>query len=257
MSITKLAIKIAAPLPDIESFDRYLFIGPHPDDIEIGAGATAAKLASMGKTVCFLVCIDGRYGDGGTVLRGDELVALRRKESIRSAGMLGVEDVRFLDFCDGGFYDPDELTIAMAKVIGEFKPDVIFAPDAGVRSECHIDHLNVGKAAQRLAYFCRYPNIMSRYGAGSCPVKALAQYFTARPNRFVGVKGYINRQLDALFSCHVSQYPHGSSEGEGRAIALYLKVRAADFGIRSLKLLAEGFRVLGETQMHCLPEAEL
>ena len=62
MSILKLVLKAAAPLPDIEKFDRYLFIGPHPDDIEIGAGATAAKLAARGKSVCFLICLDGRYG---------------------------------------------------------------------------------------------------------------------------------------------------------------------------------------------------
>ena len=42
MSITKAVLHFAAPLPKIESFDRFLFLGPHPDDIEIGAGATAA-----------------------------------------------------------------------------------------------------------------------------------------------------------------------------------------------------------------------
>ena len=42
MSITKLALKFALPLPQLESYQRFLFIGPHPDDIEIGAGATAA-----------------------------------------------------------------------------------------------------------------------------------------------------------------------------------------------------------------------
>ena len=62
MSLTSLAIKFAAPLPDLESFDRYLFIGPHPDDIEVGAGATAAKLAAAGKKVCFLICLAGRLG---------------------------------------------------------------------------------------------------------------------------------------------------------------------------------------------------
>lgn len=53
ISITKLAIKLASPLPELDSFNRYLFIGPHPDDIEIGAGATAAKLAESGKAVAF------------------------------------------------------------------------------------------------------------------------------------------------------------------------------------------------------------
>ena len=59
MGLTKLAIKFAAPFPKVESFERYLFLGPHPDDIEIGAGATVAALAAQGKTICFLICTDG------------------------------------------------------------------------------------------------------------------------------------------------------------------------------------------------------
>ena len=38
MSISSAIIKLAAPLPRIEEYENYLFIGPHPDDIEIGAG---------------------------------------------------------------------------------------------------------------------------------------------------------------------------------------------------------------------------
>ena len=62
MSLTSLALRFAAPPPKIEQFDRILFLGPHPDDIEIGAGATACKLARQGKKVSFLICLDGRYG---------------------------------------------------------------------------------------------------------------------------------------------------------------------------------------------------
>ncbi|MGN1015818.1 MAG: PIG-L deacetylase family protein, partial [Faecousia sp.] len=51
MSLTRIALKFAAPLPDLEAFDRYLFVGPHPDDIEIGAGATVSRLTSLGKQV--------------------------------------------------------------------------------------------------------------------------------------------------------------------------------------------------------------
>ena len=51
MSLTRIALKIAAPLPRLEEFERYLFVGPHPDDIEIGAGATASRLTSLGKQV--------------------------------------------------------------------------------------------------------------------------------------------------------------------------------------------------------------
>ena len=257
MSLTSLAVKIAAPLPNIEGFERYLFIGPHPDDIEIGAGATAAKLAAAGKSVCFLICTDGRYGDGGTLLRGDALVEARKVESRAGAETLGVKDVRFLPLSDGGFYAAEELETAMAQVIGDFQPDVIFAPDPNVGTECHPDHLNAGRTAQKLAYFCRYGGIMSRYGAKSCEVKALAQYFTARPNRCVAVRGFEKKQREAIFTCHKSQFPQGAEAGEGKAIALYLTIRNADMALRSLKGSAEGFRVSGVTQMHCLPEADI
>lgn len=254
MSLTRLALRFAAAVPQVESFQRYLFVGPHPDDIEIGAGATAAKLAAMGKQICFLICTDGRFGDGHTPLKGDALVQARMEEARRSAAQLGVTDVRFSGFSDGGFYQPEELNRAIAQVIGDFQPDILFAPDPCVRSECHTDHLNVGNAVRRLACFAPMENIMSQMGAKAAPVKAVAFYMTARPNRFVGTRGAVSKQLSAIFDCHASQFPPSSPESS--SIRLYLKLRALDFGLRSLKGQAEGFRVLGQTHMHCLPESE-
>lgn len=250
-----MILRLAAPVPQVEVYQRYLFIGPHPDDIEIGAGATAAKLAAQGKEICFLVCLDGRFGDGSAPesVQGDRLVALRKTEAIRSAAVLGVKDVRFLDLCDGGFYEQKELTQRMAQVVGEFQPDVILAPDPCVTNECHADHLNVGKAARQVAYFAPYGGIMAGYSAVRAPVQALAYYMTAKPNRFVKTTGYTKLQRKAIFDCHHSQFPRESAEG--RSIELYLKIRSVDFGLRSGKGCAEGFRVLGVTQMHCLPEA--
>lgn len=253
MSLTRIALKLAAPLPRLENFDRYLFIGPHPDDIEIGAGATVSRLTSLGKQVSFLICTDGRFGDENTSLHGEELVQARREESIRSAAMLGVTDVRFLELSDGGFYTREELLTGIARVIGQVQPEVVFAPDPCVDSECHMDHLNVGQAVRNLACFAPYSGIMAGYGAESAQVKALAYYMTARPNRFVSTRGHVEKQLSAIFSCHLTQFPPASSAAA--SIRLYLKLRAADFGLRSLKGQAEGFRVLGPTHMHCLPEA--
>lgn len=253
MSLTRIALKLAAPLPRLENFDRYLFIGPHPDDIEIGAGATVSRLTSLGKQVSFLICTDGRFGDENTSLHGEELVQARREESIRSAAMLGVTDVRFLELSDGGFYTREELLTGIARVIGQVQPEVVFAPDPCVDSECHMDHLNVGQAVRNLACFAPYSGIMAGYGAESAQVKVLALYMTARPNRFVATRGHVEKQLSAIFSCHLTQFPPASPAAA--STRLYLKLRSADFGLRSLKGQAEGFRVLGPTQMHCLPEA--
>lgn len=187
MSLTRLALKFAAPAVKLETYRRYLFIGPHPDDIEIGAGATAAKLAAEGKDVAFLICTDGRYGDGATALRGDELAEERRREAIASAKMLGVTDVRFIGLCDGAGYDVDELLHGIARTVGEFKPDVIFAPDPDVDSECHADHLNAGRCARQIACFAPYGGIMAGYEAESAPVKALL--YDCAPQYICGERG--------------------------------------------------------------------
>ena len=254
MSLTRLLLRFAAPVPQVESFQRYLFVGPHPDDIEIGAGATAAKLTAAGKQVTFLVCTDGRFGlehaPKGTTT--ETLAKLRQAEACASAQALGVTDVRFLDFSDGGAYDLEALVKATAQIVGDVQPELIFAPDPDVTSECHIDHRNAGEAAKRLAFFAPFPEVMAQYGAAPAPVRALAFYMTARPNRFVKTNGLLNRQLDAIL-CHRTQFPQDSEAF--KSLSLYLKLQSVDFGLRSLKGRAEGFRVLGQTHMHCLPEA--
>lgn len=255
MGLTKLTLALAAPLPHLEHYKRYLFLGPHPDDIEIGAGATAAKLAASGKQVCFLICTDGRFGDGKVPksCKGQSLIDLRKQEALRSAAALGVTDVRFLGLSDGGFYKFSDLEKGIAKVIADFQPDVLFAPDPTVTSECHKDHLNVGNAAKQLACFAPYSGIMKGYGATAAKIQAVSFYMTAKPTRFVGTRGFFDKQLSAIFNNHLSQFPKGSSEAN--AIRLYLTLRSIDLGLRSLKGRAEGFRVLGVTHMHCLPEA--
>ena len=254
MPILNAMLRAAAPLPKIRSFQTFLFVGPHPDDIELGAGATAAALAAEGKQVVFLICTDGRFGTANRPdLQPEELAALREQESRASAAALGVKEVRFLRLSDGGFYHEADLKKGIAKAVGELKPDVIFAPDPCVTSECHPDHLNTGKAAREIAFFAPYAGIMAEYGAESADVQALAFYYTAKPNQYVDTSGLLEKQKEALFGCHRSQFPEGCADE--KSISLYLSLRAYDYGLRSFHRTAEGFRVLGKTQMHCLPEA--
>lgn len=253
MSILKFIIKKAAPLPCPEDMDSVLFVGPHPDDIEIGAGATAAKLASMGKKVAFLICTDGRYGDGYTAAKGEELIALREREAKASAEMLGVSDVRFLRLSDGGYYSSEELKAGIAAVISELKPDMIFCPDPDIISECHPDHLNVGRICKEIAFFLPYKSIAKQMGVEAVELKGIAFYMSAKLNTYVDTRGFLDIQLKSIFECHTSQFPRGGDDA--KTTALYLKLRAYSFGIRKLSLTAEGFRVLGRTHMHCLPEA--
>lgn len=255
MSLTGFIVKMAAPVPKVEAFERFLFIGPHPDDIEIGAGATVAKLVAKGKKVSFLICTDGRFGDEyapeGTT--ASELIQIRKQETLDSAKKLGVTDVRFLEFSDGAMYDINEMEKELAKAIGDINPEILFCPDPDVISECHSDHLNVGRLTKKLAFFAPFKNIMAKYDAKPANVKAIAFYMTAKPNRYVKTKGFLKKQLEVITTCFPSQYP--SSNPATSSVVLYLKLRAYEFGLRCLSGTAEGFRVLGTTQMHCLPEA--
>ena len=245
MSITKIAMHFALKRPDILSYDRYLFFGPHPDDIEIGAGATIAKLSASGKAVRFIICTDGRYGSD--VIEPDELIKIRREEALASAEKLGVNDIVFLNLSDGAFYKQEELFNAMAHAVSDFNPDIIFAPDPFVSNECHKDHLNVGNAARTLACFSPFSSIMGKYGCRKADVKAIAFYMTAKPNVYVKTGGNIKKQFEAL-KCHKSQASGLES------VYLYLRLRSLDFGLRHLSFHAEGFRAYTQTEMHCLPE---
>ena len=214
MNLVKAVLHFALPKLKIEDADRFLFFGPHPDDIEIGAGATAAKLAAMGKKVRFTVVTDGRFGS--EIVKPEKLAGIRKAEALESARLLGVNDVVFLSFSDGGF-------------------------------EFHKDHLNVGRMAGSIACFAPYGGIMNEMGLSPSPVKAVAFYMTAKPDVFVRTGKYFNTQMNAL-SCHKSQFD------KGNIIFTYLKLRSLNYGLRKLSLHAEAFRLLSQTELHCLPE---
>ena len=255
MSFVGFIVRKAIPLPKIESFEKYLFIGPHADDIEIGAGATVAKLTKMGKEVHFLICIDGRFGVENLKepVSSEELIEIRKEEAKASAKLLGVSSVTFLDLCDGGLYEEKDLFDKIAAVAGEIAPDILFYPDPDVASECHIDHLRVGKACKELAFLAPFEDIMKAHGAKAASVKAIAMYMTARPTVFVKTgKKCFEAQLKTLSESFKSQYPKDNPSLA--SLITYLKLRAHTYGAKRLCSYAEGFRVLGKTHMHCLPE---
>ena len=253
ISLTRLILRFASPSPRAEAFERYLFIGPHPDDIEIGAGATAARLAAAGKKICFLICTDGRFGtenlDEG--LSPEALAARREEEALASAALLGVTDVRFLRLSDGGFYTQEELLRGIAQTVSDFQPDILFAPDPHPTNETHPDHLNAGRAAGTIAVFAYNRGIMERYGASPVPVQALAYYFTAHPTGFVPTTGLLKKQMAAIVA-HTSQFPAGSQAF--RDVETYLRLRAFEFGLKSHHGTAEGFRILAQSHLHVLSE---
>ena len=240
----------AVPVPKIQDFDRYLFVGPHPDDIEVACGATVAKLVSLGKKVTFVVCTDGRIGSLDESLTSEQIVEIRQRESLESAKLLGVTDVVFLPFHDGGNYTVDELACALVPYILKTQPQMVFCPDHTVPSECHPDHLKTGQAVTKAVFLASWEKLAAQLGCeGSAPNINLAYYYTNKPNRYFGIKKFRKVHLDAI-ACHKSQF----DENNLKVFKTYFGVRQLRFGLRSGKGRADGYRVLSPTHQHCFPE---
>ena len=73
-------IKDYLPIPDLEKCKSLLCVQPHPDDNEVGAGATIAKLARNGCKITYLTVTDGSKGTDNPEMRGARLAKIRRKE---------------------------------------------------------------------------------------------------------------------------------------------------------------------------------
>lgn len=244
-------LKRAVPIPKLTNFNSFLFVGPHPDDIEVACGGTVAKLTKLGKKVRFLVATNGCVGSLDESLTSDQIVQTRRQEALKSAHLLGVDDVVFLSHNDGNDYDLEAMKRDFVACILDFQPQVVFCPDYTVPSECHPDHVNVGKVATESVFVATWQKLTSRLGLqGSCPAPVLAYYYTHKPNCYVGVGKTYKLQRQAM-ACHVSQFDQATLN----SFNTYFSAREICFGMRCFKRRAEGFRVLAPVHQHCFPEA--
>ena len=247
----KFILRKAVPIPKLTKFDRYLFVGPHPDDVEVACGGTVAMLTKLGKKVTFLIATNGCVGSVDKSLTSEQIVEIRKQESLAAAEMLGVADVRFLSYDDGGDYDEDAMKRDIVAAILDTQPQVVFCPDYTVPSECHPDHLNVGKITTNAVFVASWDKLTERIGLnGSVAGITLAYYYTHKPNSYVGVGKTYKLRRQAV-ACHASQF----TERDLANLQTYFTLREIRFGLRSLKGRAEGFRVLAPTHQHCFPEA--
>ncbi|MEM1333877.1 MAG: PIG-L family deacetylase, partial [Actinomycetota bacterium] len=75
----------------------------HPDDEAISTGGTMARAAAEGHRVVLIVATNGDHGEVPDDLAdGETLVDRRRAETMRSAAVLGIDHVEWLDYRDSG-----------------------------------------------------------------------------------------------------------------------------------------------------------
>ena len=83
-----------------------LVFGAHPDDAELGAGATIAKATAKGKKVGIVDLTRGELGTRGSV-------EIRDKEAENAARILGIAVRENLEFADGFFTNDKDHQLAV------------------------------------------------------------------------------------------------------------------------------------------------
>lgn len=107
-----------------------LVFGAHPDDAELGAGATIAKEISLGKKVGIIDLTRGELGTRGSA-------EIRDKEAAASAKILGLSIRENMEFADGFFVNNKQHQIAIIQKIRTYKPDIVLC---NAIEDRHIDH---------------------------------------------------------------------------------------------------------------------
>lgn len=127
---------------------RMMAVLAHPDDESLGFGGTLARYAGEGVETFLLTATRGENGRYGST-RGTsplQLGRLREAELLAAAKVLGLSDVRFLDYVDGAVdrIDPEQAIRQIASHIRRVRPDVVltFGPDGGYG---HPDHIAISQ----------------------------------------------------------------------------------------------------------------
>jgi N-acetylglucosamine malate deacetylase 1 len=124
-----------------------LIIAAHPDDAEVQMGGTIAKLTRAGHRILIVDLCDGEpadYAAPGT----------RREQALHAAHLLGADRV-FLDGQDRFIMDDIPTRLALAHLIREHRPNLVF----GTTGACiHPDHAAVEPLVTAAVFYARLKN---------------------------------------------------------------------------------------------------
>ena len=120
---------------------RVLVLSPHFDDDVIGCGGTLYKHILGGDEVTVIYFTDGREGDPDFSNKS-MLEAIRKEEAKRATGILGIENLIFLDEPETHLKANKRLLKILTDIFNRLTPDLVYLPSF---LENHIDHLELNR----------------------------------------------------------------------------------------------------------------
>ncbi|MCY0907705.1 MAG: PIG-L family deacetylase [Sulfobacillus thermotolerans] len=233
------------PIPDLMAAKNLIVFSPHPDDNEVGAGGTIAKLIDRGCQVTYVIATSGQAGSEDGQVSPDELAAIRKKEQQAALEILGGGRLIFLDYPDTQLKKYEEaLGQDIIRVIRDIRPDFVMAPDPWLPYEAHPDHRTLGHQVSTGVIMAPFALAQPDLGT-PVPSPAIAYYGSAWPNTVIDVTETFDRKIQAL-SAHQSQF----SPPLGPQLMMYLTLMAQETGRPTGVERAEPFKVLTPHHLH-------
>ena len=173
-----------------------LAIGAHPDDVELGCGATVAKEINSGKKVGILDLTRGELGTRGSA-------SIRDKEASKAAKILGVSVRLNLGLADGFFVNDKASQMEIIKIIRKYQPDIVLCNAIDDR---HIDHGRGSQLASDACFLSGLRKVETVFDGTNqkawrpSQVYHYIQWNNLEPDFVVDVSGYLGKKLKAVFA---------------------------------------------------------
>lgn len=136
-----------------------LALGAHPDDVELGCGGTLAQRARQGARIHAMVFTRGESARCA-------IPACRQSESRAALSLLGVQEVRMLDFGDTRLISViGEMARQITAALESSRPDALLIPP---RDDRHQDHWALRIAAEAAIRSWPAPATVLGYESASC-----------------------------------------------------------------------------------------
>ena len=167
-----------------------LAIGPHPDDVELGCGATLALAASQGLRVGILHLTRGERGTRGTSEQ-------RLAEAEKAAAALGAVELAFLDCGDGALRHGEAEEDALIEVLRTWRPELVLGPP---RHDRHPDHERGHRLVAAASFYSGLAARGNRSLAAHRPAAVFSymQHHSFEPSFIVDVTAAWEAKMEAL-----------------------------------------------------------
>lgn len=220
-----------------------LVFGSHPDDAELGAGATIAKEVANGKKVGIIDLTRGELGTRGSA-------ELRDKEAGKAAEILGITIRENMEFLDGFFTNDREHQLRLIQVIRKYRPDIVLC---NAIEDRHIDHAKGSKLVSDACFLSGLVKIDTKAIGDDQWQEAwrpkhvyhYIQWKDLKPDFVVDVSGFIEKKTEAILAYGSQFYDPKSNEPEtpisSKNFIDSVNYRARDLGRLVGVAYAEGF----------------